>query len=40
MAFVEAAPIRMSVRDMICRIGRDESPTVFPACLATPSNSG
>jgi hypothetical protein len=32
-AFVQAAPINMSVRDMICRIGRDESPTAFPACL-------
>jgi hypothetical protein len=28
---VQAAPVNMSVRDMICRIGRDESPTEFPA---------
>jgi hypothetical protein len=32
-AYVQAAPINMTVRDMICRIGRDESPTAFPACL-------
>jgi hypothetical protein len=31
--YVQAAPVNMSVRDMICRIGRDESPTAFPACL-------
>jgi hypothetical protein len=33
-AFVQAAPVNMSVRDMICRIGRDESPTEFPCCLS------
>jgi hypothetical protein len=32
-AYVQAAPVNMSVRDMICRIGRDESPTEFPAWL-------
>jgi hypothetical protein len=34
-AYVQAAPVNMSVRDMICRIGRDESPTEFPRWLQT-----
>jgi hypothetical protein len=28
-SYVEVAPISMSTRDMLCRIGRGDSPTVF-----------
>lgn len=32
-ALVDAAPISMSVRDMICRIARGDPPDRFPTCL-------
>jgi hypothetical protein len=32
-ALVEAAPISMSVRDMVCRIARGDPPDRFAACL-------
>lgn len=32
-ALVDAAPISMSVRDMICRIGRGDPPDRFSPCL-------
>ena len=31
--YVQAAPISMRIRDMLCRIGRDENPVVFPDYL-------
>lgn len=40
--FVEAAPVNMSLRDMVCRIARGDAPDAFPgwATAQAPMVSG